>query len=162
MEHFTNTELAGIRLFFGLAEGNALTAERLYRERCPHRDAPDHRLFANLHRNLCEYGSLREGRESIEDEPRSGRPSVSKPAANVVRVRDLVRSRSSLDSQNDWGRVEFESHTTVHQTLTNKLKMRKICAKLVPEKPFSVNRFLASKNIPVAPQHPYSPQLEPL
>ncbi|GFX50752.1 protein GVQW3 [Trichonephila clavipes] len=50
-----------------------------------------------------------EGRESIEDEPRSGRPSVSKTAENVVRFRDL-EFRSSLDSQNDWERVEFESH----------------------------------------------------
>ncbi|GFU60244.1 putative transposase [Trichonephila clavipes] len=29
------------------------------------------------------------------------------------------------------------------------------------EEPFSVNRFLASKNIPVAPQPPYSPDLSP-
>ncbi|GFU23208.1 putative transposase [Trichonephila clavipes] len=29
------------------------------------------------------------------------------------------------------------------------------------EKPFSVNRFLASKNIPFAPQPPYSPDLSP-
>ncbi|GFW32557.1 uncharacterized protein TNCV_677141 [Trichonephila clavipes] len=58
-----------------------------------------------------------EGRESIEDEPRSGRPSVSKTAENVVRVRDLVHS--------------------------------------------DLNRFLASKNIPVAPQPPYSPDLSP-
>ncbi|GFW67452.1 protein GVQW3 [Trichonephila clavipes] len=37
-----------------------------------------------------------EGRESIEDEPHSGRPSVSKTAENVVRVRDLVRSNRRL------------------------------------------------------------------
>ncbi|PRD28296.1 UNVERIFIED_CONTAM: hypothetical protein NCL1_32791 [Trichonephila clavipes] len=37
-----------------------------------------------------------EGRESIEDEPRSGRPSVSKAVENVVRVRDLVRSDRRL------------------------------------------------------------------
>ncbi|GFW82750.1 putative transposase [Trichonephila clavipes] len=35
-------------------------------------------------------------RKSIEDEPRSGRPSVSKTAENVVRVRDLVRSDRRL------------------------------------------------------------------
>ncbi|GFV39238.1 hypothetical protein TNCV_3665801 [Trichonephila clavipes] len=29
------------------------------------------------------------------------------------------------------------------------------------QKPFSVNRFLANKNIPVAPQPPYSPDLSP-
>ncbi|GFX16288.1 uncharacterized protein TNCV_4705411 [Trichonephila clavipes] len=61
------------------------------------------------------FNAFSEGRESIEDEPRSGRPSVSKTAENVVRVRDLVRS--------------------------------------------DLNRFLASKNIPVAPQPPYSPDL---
>ncbi|GFY19602.1 HTH_Tnp_Tc3_2 domain-containing protein [Trichonephila clavipes] len=39
---------------------------------------------------------IREGRESIEDKPRSGRPSVSKTAENVIRVRDLVRSDRRL------------------------------------------------------------------
>ncbi|GFU64763.1 uncharacterized protein TNCV_2128371 [Trichonephila clavipes] len=37
------------------------------------------------------FKAFSEERESIEDEPRSGRPSVSKTAENVVRVRDLVR-----------------------------------------------------------------------
>ncbi|GFV23795.1 hypothetical protein TNCV_959891 [Trichonephila clavipes] len=31
MEHFTNTELADMRLIYGLAKGNARVAERLYR-----------------------------------------------------------------------------------------------------------------------------------
>ncbi|GFU33134.1 uncharacterized protein TNCV_4156601 [Trichonephila clavipes] len=44
--------------------------------------------------------------ESIEDEPCSGRPSVSKTAENA----GSCAFRLSLDSQNDWGRVEFESH----------------------------------------------------
>ncbi|GFW95889.1 putative mariner transposase [Trichonephila clavipes] len=72
-----------------------------------------------------------EGRESIEDEPRSERASVSKTAENVVRVRDLVRSDRRLTCQNG------------------------------SEKSFSVNRFFASKNIPVAPQPSYSPDLSP-
>ncbi|GFY25599.1 uncharacterized protein TNCV_2487191 [Trichonephila clavipes] len=62
------------------------------------------------------------------------------------------------------GMIEEElnlNHTTVHQILTSELKMRKICAKMVPKKPFSVSHFLASKNIPVAPQPPYSPDLSP-
>ncbi|GFV09621.1 uncharacterized protein TNCV_4716051, partial [Trichonephila clavipes] len=74
------------------------------------------------------------GRESIEDEPRSGRPSVSKTTENSVRVRDLVRS---------------------DRRLTKDLRQNG------SEKPFSVNRFFASKNIPVAPQPPYSPDLSP-
>ncbi|PRD27291.1 UNVERIFIED_CONTAM: hypothetical protein NCL1_35751 [Trichonephila clavipes] len=42
------------------------------------------------------FKAFSEGRQSIEDEPRSGRPSVSKTAENVVRVRDLVRSDRRL------------------------------------------------------------------
>ncbi|GFV61140.1 protein GVQW3 [Trichonephila clavipes] len=80
------------------------------------------------------FKAFSEGRESIEDEPRSGRPSVSKTAENVVRDRDLVRS---------------DRHLTKDLRLNGS------------EKPFSVNRFLASKTIPVAPQPPYSPDLSP-
>ncbi|GFS73710.1 uncharacterized protein TNCV_1457741 [Trichonephila clavipes] len=50
-----------------------------------------------------------EGRDSFEDDPRSGRPSVSKITENVVSPGSCA-FRSSLDSQNDWGTVEFESH----------------------------------------------------
>ncbi|GFV47544.1 uncharacterized protein TNCV_2731431 [Trichonephila clavipes] len=42
------------------------------------------------------FKAFSEGKESIEDEPCSGRPSVSKTAENVVRVRDLVRSHRRL------------------------------------------------------------------
>ncbi|GFV68054.1 HTH_48 domain-containing protein [Trichonephila clavipes] len=42
------------------------------------------------------FKAFSEGRESIEDEPRSRRPSVSKTAEIVVRVRDLVRSDRRL------------------------------------------------------------------
>ncbi|GFY10449.1 uncharacterized protein TNCV_1463391 [Trichonephila clavipes] len=82
------------------------------------------------------FKGFSEGRESIEDEPPSGRPSVSKTAENVVRVRDLVRSDRRLTDEKDLRQNGSEKH-------------------------FSVNRFLASKNIPVAPQPPYSPDLSP-
>ncbi|GFV45625.1 down syndrome cell adhesion molecule-like protein Dscam2 [Trichonephila clavipes] len=77
-----------------------------------------------------------EERESIEDKPRSGRPSVSKTAENAVRVRDLVRSHRRLTVRMIGEELD-SNHTTV------------------------LNRFLASKNIPVAPQPPYSPDLTP-
>ncbi|GFT25551.1 HTH_48 domain-containing protein [Trichonephila clavipes] len=76
--------------------------------------------------------SIREGRESIEDEPRSGRPSVSKAAENVVRVQDLVRSDRRLTVRIIGEKLNL-NHTTVHQILTNELKMRNICAKMVPK-----------------------------
>ncbi|GFX47142.1 HTH_48 domain-containing protein [Trichonephila clavipes] len=87
-----------------------------------------------------------EGRESIEDEPRNGRPSVSKTAENVIRVRDLVGSDRRLTVRLIGKELNL-NHTTVHQILINELKMRKICAKMVPKKPFSVNRFLAQSHL---------------
>ncbi|GFV00607.1 HTH_48 domain-containing protein [Trichonephila clavipes] len=71
------------------------------------------------------FKAFSEGRESIEDEPRSGRPSVSKTAENVVRVRDLVRSDRRLTVRMIGEELNL-NHTTVHQFLTNELKMRKI------------------------------------
>ncbi|GFV95285.1 hypothetical protein TNCV_4586601 [Trichonephila clavipes] len=62
MGRFTNTELADMLLIYDLEE------EGLYRERYPQRDAPYHQMFANLHHNLCGYGSFRGNRHS-EGEP---------------------------------------------------------------------------------------------
>ncbi|GFV37902.1 putative mariner transposase [Trichonephila clavipes] len=74
------------------------------------------------------FKAFSEGRESIEEEPRSRTPSVSKTAENVFRVRDLVRSDRRLTVM--FGEELNLNHTTVHQILTNELKMRKICAKM--------------------------------
>ncbi|GFU86279.1 hypothetical protein TNCV_369351 [Trichonephila clavipes] len=49
MELFTNTELTGMHLICGLAEGNARAAERLYRERYLQTDKPDCQLFTKTH-----------------------------------------------------------------------------------------------------------------
>ncbi|GFT86471.1 protein GVQW3 [Trichonephila clavipes] len=88
------------------------------------------------------FKEFSEGRESTEDEPRSGRPSVSKTAENVVRVQDLVRSDLSLTVRMIGEQLKL-NYTTVHQILTNELKMRKDLRQNGSEKPSSVNRFLA-------------------
>ncbi|GFX89540.1 protein GVQW3 [Trichonephila clavipes] len=76
------------------------------------------------------FKAFLEGRESIEDEPRSGKASVSKTAENVVRARDLVRSDRRLTVRMIGEELNL-NHATVHQILTNELKMRKICTKMV-------------------------------
>ncbi|GFV12768.1 protein GVQW3 [Trichonephila clavipes] len=78
------------------------------------------------------FKAFSEGRESIEDEPRIRRPLVSKTAENVVRVRDLVRSDRRLIVRMIGEEMNL-NHTIVHQILTNELKMRRICAKMVPK-----------------------------
>ncbi|GFW48595.1 protein GVQW3 [Trichonephila clavipes] len=64
------------------------------------------------------FKAFSEGRESIEDKPRSGRPSVSKTAENVVRVRDLVRSDRRLTVRMIGEELNL-NHTIIHQILTN-------------------------------------------
>ena len=78
------------------------------------------------------FKAFSEGREAIEDEPRSGRPSTAKTDENVIRVRDLVRSDRRLMVRMIGEQLGL-THTTVHHILTNNLEMRKICAKMVPK-----------------------------
>ena len=98
------------------------------------------KLFLNFSRPteivFCQeprfFGGLRHFQK--EDEPRSGRPSSSRTDENVDRIRDLVRSDRRLTVRMIGEELNL-THTTVHQILTNELKMRKICAKMVPKTP---------------------------
>jgi len=73
-----------------------------------------------------------DGCESVEDEPRSGRPCMSKTDENVTKVRDLVRSDQRLAVRMIGGVLNLYRQT-VHEILTLELGMQKICAKLVPK-----------------------------
>ncbi|KAL4113850.1 hypothetical protein QTP88_017411 [Uroleucon formosanum] len=78
------------------------------------------------------FKTFSEGREAIEDELRSGKPSTAKTEENVIRVRDLVRSDRRLTVRMIGEQLGL-THTTVHQILTNDLEMRTIWAKMVPK-----------------------------
>ncbi|CAK9816700.1 Protein GVQW3 [Anthophora quadrimaculata] len=98
------------------------------------------------------FKAFSEGRESIEDEPRSRRPSSSRTDKNVNRMWNLLCSDRRLTVRmigeelnlthtiNNW--VLHYDNAPCHTTI-------------------SINQFLASKNIPVAPQLPYSRDLSP-
>jgi len=77
------------------------------------------------------YKTLSEGRESIKDEPRSGRPT-SKTDNSVEKVRALVRSDCRLTVRMIASYLNL-NHTTVHQILTQELAMKKLCVKIVPK-----------------------------
>ncbi|GFT53445.1 protein GVQW3 [Trichonephila clavipes] len=69
------------------------------------------------------FRAFSEGRESIEDEPRSGRPSVSKTAENDVRVRDLVRSDRRLTVRmNHLKGHRFGTLENIQAAVTDQLK----------------------------------------
>ena len=78
------------------------------------------------------YKAFSEGRESIKNEPRSGKPSTSKTDNNVEKVRALVRPDRRLTVRMIAGELNF-NHTTVHHILTQELAMRKSCAKIAPK-----------------------------
>ena len=76
------------------------------------------------------HKAFSESRESIKNEPRSGRPSNSKTDNNVEKVRALVRSDRRLTVRMIASELNL-NYTTVHQILTQELAMRKLCAKIV-------------------------------
>ncbi|GBN27983.1 hypothetical protein AVEN_264206-1 [Araneus ventricosus] len=58
MATYSNQEKADMHFMYGLANGNDLEAERLYRQRFLRRHVTDQKLFGRLHRYLCETGSF--------------------------------------------------------------------------------------------------------
>lgn len=58
MTEFTNQEMAQIHFMYGLANGNAREARRLYAERFPDRQIPCPKTFTTLHLRLEETGSF--------------------------------------------------------------------------------------------------------
>ncbi|KAB0803304.1 hypothetical protein PPYR_00274 [Photinus pyralis] len=55
---FDFVERRDMHFIYGLADGNARKAVRLYAERYPNRVQPNRAQFVNIHRNLGEHGTL--------------------------------------------------------------------------------------------------------
>jgi orotate phosphoribosyltransferase-like protein len=68
----------------------------------------------------------------VEDDERPGRPVTMKTDENVDKVRTLVRNdrRLSIGMIAEEFNVDKE---TVRQILTENLKMKKVCAEMVPK-----------------------------
>ena len=74
---------------------------------------------------------FREGREDVEDDPKSGRPTTSRTNENVERVREKVRSDRHLTVRMIADELSMNSER-VWRIITEDLGMRKVCAKMVP------------------------------
>ena len=74
---------------------------------------------------------FKEGREEVEDDHRSGRPSTSRTDENVERVRQKVRSDCSLTVRIIVDELGMNSER-VWRIFTEDLGMRKVWAKMVP------------------------------
>ena len=74
---------------------------------------------------------FREGREDVENDPKSGRPTTSRTNENVERVREKVRSDRRLTVRMIADELSMNSER-VWRIITEDLGMRKVCAKMVP------------------------------
>ena len=74
---------------------------------------------------------FKEGREEVEDDQRSGRPSTSRADKNVERVRQKVRSDRRLTVRMIADELGMNSERA-WTIITEDLGIRKNCAKMVP------------------------------
>jgi AraC-like DNA-binding protein len=74
---------------------------------------------------------FKEGREDMQDDPRSGQPKTQRIDANVDKVRTLVRSDRRLGVKLIAEECNM-SRETMRQIITEDLGMRKLSAKMVP------------------------------
>lgn len=71
---------------------------------------------------------FREGRESVDDDAREGRPSTSRVDENIQRVHDLVMSDRRITARMIAAELGI-SKGSVQTILKEDLNMRKLCAK---------------------------------
>ena len=81
--------------------------------------------------NFEWHWRFKEGREEVEDDHRSGRPSTSRTDKNVERVRQKVRSDRRLTVSMIADELGMNSES-LWRIISEDLGMRKICAKMVP------------------------------
>ena len=72
-----------------------------------------------------------EGRENVEDDPKSERPCTSTNNANIKKVRQLACSDHRLTIRVIADELGTDKET-VHTILVDIWGMRKVCAKMVP------------------------------
>ena len=86
-----------------------------------------------LSRTQCHewYQSLKSARTSIEDAPKSGRPSTSMDDDHVEKVRAVVSQNRRLTVREVVEEVGI-CISSCHLILTEKRKMRRVAAKFVP------------------------------
>lgn len=78
------------------------------------------------------HKKFKNGREGVEDEPRSGRAVEVRTDNNVQRVRALVRQDRRLTIRMLSGELNI-NRETVRKILIEDLSMKKLCAKMVPK-----------------------------
>ncbi|KAJ4427673.1 hypothetical protein ANN_25322 [Periplaneta americana] len=79
------------------------------------------------------FKRFRDGKETIEDEPRSGRPSTSRTPEMIEKVRQMLAQDRRLTLRLIAEELDI-SKDTVHTIVRDDLGKRKICSRFVPHK----------------------------
>lgn len=79
------------------------------------------------------YKAFKEGREIVEDNPRSGRPSTSSKDENIEKVKEIVLGNRHSSLREIARELNLKSHESIRSILVDKLGMRRIAARLVPK-----------------------------
>lgn len=77
------------------------------------------------------FSRFKNGDMSIDDKPRSGRPSTARTDENVEQIRELVLTdrRQTIDQLSEISGISWSS---IQRILTEDLGMKRIAAKFVP------------------------------
>lgn len=98
MADYSNQELADIHFMYGMANGNSLLAQALYREKYPIRRVPNDRTFAAIHRRLRETGQFKPIRAD------AGRPMHE----NINNIDDRILQKVNNNPEISLRRLEAE------------------------------------------------------
>jgi len=77
------------------------------------------------------FRRFKEGRISVESDPRSGRPSTSRNEETIAKVRTIIRNNRRLTVREILDGCGI-SVGSCHAILTDDLQMKRVCVKFVP------------------------------
>lgn len=90
---YTFEEQTDMILVFGFCNGNGRESVRVYHERFPHRQTPNHQTFANIERRLREFGQFKPMRNN------AGRPRQAREPDVEEQILELVHDNPKTSSR---------------------------------------------------------------
>lgn len=110
MVQFTNREMTDMHFYYGMAQGNAHAARRMYHQRFPQRIVPAINTFIRIHARLSETGSFKRSRVVI------GRPAT----VRTVQIEEAVLNEIEMNPETSTRKIAHElniAYVTVWQIL---------------------------------------------
>ena len=112
-------------------------------------------------RGYVWYSAFKNGRDVLEDFPRSGRPSTSPTEVNIAKVKEMVTENRHLKLREISAELSV-SHESIRTILNDCLGMKRVAARLVPKDLNflqKLNRVNAKNSTNSIEQPPYSPDM---